>query len=97
MVIRKSFGDSVNMSAHGCTFIHLLQLQRARTGLPYTCAFGRKHMTVTGVLLLRRALGPKVREGPLHPSSFPVLAASKAMASPAGGHFGDLVGVLLLL
>ena len=52
-------------------------------------------MMVTAVLLLRRALGPKVREGPLHPSSFPVLAASKgngiscrwAFWRPGGGAF----------
>ena len=35
---------------------------------------------VTIVLLLRRALGPKVGEGTLHPNSFRVLAVSKGNA-----------------
>lgn len=95
MVIRKSFGDSVNMSAHGCPFISPASVTKGKDWAPLQLCLWEKHLMVTIVLLLRRALGPKVREGPLHPNSFTVLAVSKGNAiswrwafwKPGGGAF----------
>ena len=64
----------------GHILLTLRQLQRARTSFLTTYAFGRKHMMVTTVLLLRRIAGPKAREGTLHPSSFRVMAVSMGNA-----------------
>lgn len=81
MVIRKSIGDSVNVSAHGGTFISPCVSYRGQElSFLTTYAFGRKHMMVTIVLLLRRIIGPKVREGTLHPRSFRVTAVSMGNA-----------------
>lgn len=81
MVIRKSIGDSVNVSAHGGTFISPCVSYRSQElSFLTTYAFGREHTMVTIALFLRRIVGPKVREGTLHPSSFRVMTVSMGNA-----------------